>query len=52
VKVTNNVFGRGYSGKCGVYGPTNSLNAAGKPNGNVWDNNKYEDGAMVDRPEE
>jgi hypothetical protein len=29
--VTDNVFARGGSGKCGVYGPTNSLNKAGAP---------------------
>jgi hypothetical protein len=52
VRVTNNIFGRGDTGKCGIYGPTNSLNAAGKASGNVWENNKYEDGAAINRPEE
>jgi hypothetical protein len=51
VKVTNNVFGRGDTGKCGMFGPTNSLNGAGKSDGNVWENNKYDDGAIISRPE-
>lgn len=50
--VTDNVFGRGESGKCGVFGPTNSLNASGAPNGNVWSGNRFEDGAVINRPEE
>ena len=52
VRVTDNVFGRGDTGKCGEYGPTNSLNRRGSPNGNVWENNRYEDGAIIGRPEE
>ena len=52
MSVTNNVFARGGSGKCGVYGPTNSLNKRGAPNGNVWQNNRYTDGAVISRPEE
>jgi hypothetical protein len=51
VKVTNNIFGRGVTGQCGMFGPTNRLNAAGKLNGNVWENNVYEDGAIIIRPE-
>jgi hypothetical protein len=47
ITVTDNVFGRGGSGKCGVYGPTNSLNATGKPNGNTWSGNRYDDGAVI-----
>jgi hypothetical protein len=50
--VTENVFARGGSGKCGVYGPTNSLNARGQPNGNVWTGNRYTDGTVIPRPEE
>lgn len=50
--VTDNVFARGGSGKCGVFGPTNSLNGAGKPNGNVWSGNVFDDGAVINRPEE
>ena len=52
VTVSDNLFGRGKSGKCGVYGPTNSLNARGATNGNVWQDNRYEDGAAISRPEE
>ncbi|WP_347352497.1 DUF4082 domain-containing protein [Intrasporangium sp.] len=52
ISVTNNVFGRGGSGKCGVYGPTNSLNAIGRPNGNVWSNNHFDDGTVINRVEE
>lgn len=50
--ITDNVFARGSSGKCGVFGPSNSLNAAGAPNGNVWTNNRFEDGAAIARVEE
>lgn len=52
VSVTGNIFGRGASGKCAVYGPTNSLNARGATNGNVWTDNRYEDGVAISRPEE
>jgi hypothetical protein len=46
------VFARGSSGKCGVYGPTNSLNGRGAPNGNVWSGNRYADGTAIGRVEE
>lgn len=52
VKVTQNVFGRGSSGKCGVFGPTNSLNKSGSPAGNVWSGNIYSDGTVIARSEE
>lgn len=52
VTVTDNLFARGGSDKCGVFGPTNSLNAVGQPNGNVWDRNTFEDGTVIPRPEE
>jgi hypothetical protein len=52
VKVTDNVFGHGYTSKCGAYGASNSLNAAGDANGNVWENNRYDDGASISRPED
>ncbi|WP_404435858.1 DUF4082 domain-containing protein [Microbacterium aerolatum] len=52
ITVTDNVFARGGSGKCGVYGPTNSLNARGEPNGNVWSGNRYSDGTAIARVEE
>jgi hypothetical protein len=48
--VSDNVFGRGGSGKCGVYGPSNDLHEAGRPNGNVWEGNRYSDGAVIPRP--
>ncbi|WP_245950261.1 hypothetical protein [Calidifontibacter indicus] len=50
--VTDNVFARGGSGKCGVFGPTNSLNKVGVPNGNVWTNNTYNDGQVISRVEQ
>ena len=50
--VTDNVFDRGGSGECGVYGPSNSLNKRGAPNGNVWQNNRFSDGTVIPRPEE
>ena len=50
--VTDNVFARGGSSKCGVFGPTNSLNKRGAPNGNIWTNNRYNDGTPITRPEE
>lgn len=52
VSVTENVFARGGSGKCGVYGPTNSLNKRGAQNGSTWSDNRYEDGAPISRIEE
>lgn len=52
MSITENRFGRGGSGKCGVFGPTNSLNAVGKPNDNVWDDNLFDDGAAISRSEE
>ena len=50
--VTENIFGRGQSGKCGVFGPTNSLNAIGQGSTNVWSGNRYSDGTVIDRVEE
>jgi len=41
IVVLNNVFQRGHSGKCGVYGATTSFFGEGKGNvfkGNTWDN--------------
>ena len=52
MKVTDNVFGRGFNGKCGVFGPANSLNAVGVDDGNVWSDNRFEDGTAVSRVEE
>lgn len=52
LSITDNVFARGASGQCGAFGPSNSLNAVGEPNGNVWDNNRFEDGVVIERAEE
>lgn len=41
IVVQNNVFQRGTSGICGVYGPVTSFLSSGT--GNVWSNNRYED---------
>lgn len=50
--ITNNIFGRGGSGKCGVFGPTNSLNRIGQGGTNVWSGNQYDDGTAINRVEE
>lgn len=50
--VTENVFARGTSRKCGVYGPSNSLHGSGSPNGSVWEGNRFEDGTAIRRPTE
>lgn len=50
--ITDNIFARGGSGKCGVYGPTNSLNKVGAGATNIWSGNRYEDGVAIPRPEE
>ena len=52
VRVTDNIFGRGFNGNCGVFGPANSLNAAGVDNGNIWRDNRYADGTPIPRVEE
>ena len=41
----DNVFGRGTTGKCAMYGPISDF-ASGRT-GNVWSNNRYEDGALI-----
>lgn len=43
---TNNVFQRGANGKCGTYGPVTDF-VTGRT-GNVWSNNKFDNGAVVD----
>ena len=43
---TNNVFQRGANGKCGTYGPVTDY-ITGRT-GNVWTNNKFDNGAVVD----
>lgn len=52
VRITDNIFGRGSTGKCGAYGPTNSLNGVGNRGTNLWSNNKYADGEVIPWPEE
>ncbi|MCT9818987.1 DUF4082 domain-containing protein [Microbacterium sp. W1N] len=42
---TNNIFLRGPSGKCGIWGPITSFDS-GAP-GNIWRNNLWDDGAEV-----
>jgi hypothetical protein len=43
---TDNVFQRGANGKCGTFGPVTDF-ITGRT-GNVWSNNKYDNGATVD----
>lgn len=45
IVVTNNVFQRGPGGRCGGYGPVTDF-ASGRT-GNVWQNNKYDNGTAV-----
>lgn len=44
-KITDNVFQRGQFGQCAEYGPMDSYNSGGA--GNVWQGNKYDNGATV-----
>jgi len=44
VVVTNNIFQRGPNNQCGTSAPVTSFLSA---NGNVWTNNKWDDGATV-----
>ena len=50
--ITENIFQRGSTNKCGVFGPTNSLNAVGQGSTNVWSGNRYADGTVINRVEE
>ena len=50
--ITDNIFGRGGSGKCGVFDATNSLNKIGLGSTNVWSGNRYDDGTVINRVEE
>lgn len=50
--ITDNIFGRGQSGKCGVFGPANSLNKVGAGGTNIWTGNRYDDGTVINRVEE
>jgi hypothetical protein len=45
IKFTNNVWQRGSNGKCGSYGPITSFDSNAP--GNVWSNNKWDNGAAV-----
>jgi hypothetical protein len=45
VVFTNNVFQRGTNGKCGAYGPVTDFESG--RTGNVWTNNKYDNGANI-----
>lgn len=45
--VTNNVFGRGYSGVCGTTGPVSTWTTG---NGNVWSGNTWSDGTALNEP--
>jgi hypothetical protein len=48
VVYTNNVFERGTTGICGQYGPVTDFDQS-RP-GNVWTNNKYDDGTVIPPP--
>jgi len=45
VTIDSNIFGKGVSGMCGVYGPVASW--AGDVRGNTFTSNKYDDGTTV-----
>ncbi len=46
IVITNNVFERGTSGKCAVYGPAANVSPNGT-NGNSFSGNKYDDGTPL-----
>jgi len=46
IRFTNNVWQRGASGKCGFWGPITSFDSDAP--GNVWSNNRWEDGTLVE----
>lgn len=46
IRFTNNVWQRGTTGECGVWGPITSFDTAAP--GNVWSNNRWEDGSPVE----
>jgi hypothetical protein len=48
IVLKDNVFQRGTTGKCAVYGAVTSYDVAG--NGNQWQNNKWDDGKAFDNP--
>ena len=45
IRFTNNVWQRGQSGQCGIYGPITAFDPAAP--GNVWVNNMWDDGTPV-----
>lgn len=45
IVITDNVFGKGENGKCGVFGSSSGWNPAGT--GNVWSGNTFTDGTPV-----
>ncbi len=45
IRFTNNIFMRGPSGKCGIWGPITSFDS--RAPGNVWENNLWDDGRPV-----
>jgi hypothetical protein len=45
VRYLDNVFQKGTTGKCGVFGAVTIFDSGGT--GNVWTNNKYDDGSTV-----
>jgi hypothetical protein len=49
IEYADNVFERGANGKCGVYGPVTSFQLSAT--GNVWSNNRFDDGTVVDAAE-
>jgi len=48
VVVINNIFEKGVSGQCAAFGAVTDFTISGTPApGNVWTNNKYDDGTVV-----
>ena len=45
MRAIRNIFMRGPSGKCGIWGPVVAFDS--KAPGNVWDNNLWDDGKPV-----
>ncbi|WP_167042574.1 DUF4082 domain-containing protein [Salinibacterium sp. ZJ454] len=45
IRFTNNVWQRGQSGKCGFWGPITSFDSNAP--GNLWSNNRWEDGTPI-----
>ena len=51
IVMINNVFQKGPTGKCGYSGPAYQYMYNGSPApGNVWSNNRYDDGSVVPAP--